>query len=127
MSNTPDLPPLPEPDLFKGLRLVPFEYRYFQTPGMAEAMKYDVEAEYFSAETTIAYAQAYAAPIMAQLEAARAALLLICKNAPTEEPDPYDGDNHGDTAWAASQMEHFTLAQIARAALTQPEQPKDTK
>lgn len=50
------------------------------------------------------------------------ALERICMDAPTELPDQYGGDNHGNTAHNAAECEHFRLAEIARAALAQPEQ-----
>jgi hypothetical protein len=51
----------------------------------------------------------------------RKALEKICEGAPTEWPERYEGDNHGDTARSASEIEHFHMAEIARAALTQGE------
>lgn len=47
----------------------------------------------------------------------REALEKICEGAPTEWPERYEGDNHGDTARSASEIEHFHMAEIARAAL----------
>ena len=51
----------------------------------------------------------------------REALVAICEGAPEEEPDWYEGDNHGDTASQAAEREHYRLAQIARAALAATE------
>lgn len=47
----------------------------------------------------------------------RVALERIAEGAPTEEPERYDGDNHGDTAMNAAEMEHWRLAKIAREGL----------
>jgi hypothetical protein len=55
----------------------------------------------------------------------RAALELICKGAPSEMPERYDGDNHGDTAMSAADIEHFRVAEIARSALSTTEAPKE--
>ena len=45
------------------------------------------------------------------------ALKLICAGAPDVYPEQYEGDNHDDTAFYASEQTHFNLAYIARAAI----------
>jgi hypothetical protein len=49
------------------------------------------------------------------------ALKLIAADAPLEYPERYEGDNHGDTAFCASEQTHYNLAYIARAAINKAE------
>lgn len=66
MSNTPDLPPLPEPT---GFALV---QGFGGTEDRLLSTTYDPDSARHSVNQMTAYAQAYAAPLLAQLEAARA-------------------------------------------------------
>lgn len=126
------LPELPEAmGLFCGTRYDPPKTREFWgvVTGVAPPQKCDV----FTADQMRAYATQHATEaiaaeraevvrLKAECEKLRAALVLICKGAPTECPERYEGDNHGDTAMAASEIEHFRITEIARAALATPTQ-----
>ena len=46
-----------------------------------------------------------------------AALKSIAADAPSVKPSRVDSDNHGDMRDNAAEMEHYRLAQIARAAI----------
>ena len=60
-----------------------------------------------------------------KLKAVNAKLLeglhLIQIGAPFEYPEGYETDNHGDTAFIASEQTHFNLAFIARLAIKEAE------
>lgn len=50
------MPELPEPDAFKATKLLPYEERWFFSPGMAEKLGYTVDRTYYSKETVLTYA-----------------------------------------------------------------------
>lgn len=53
------------------------------------------------------------------------ALEAIAAGAPTERPDWYEGDNGTDIALNAAHIEHFRVAEIARAALAKWKERND--
>ena len=62
-----DLPPLPEPDLERGTKMVPYEDRYFGTPGLASKLGYSHETRhYYTTAKVQAYARDFARAVRAQ-------------------------------------------------------------
>lgn len=59
----------------------------------------------------------------ARVRELEAALREIADKAPTEEPERYEGDNHGDSYHSGWERGEYAMAQIARAALA----PKETR
>lgn len=55
--------------------------------------------------------------LRAKLARAREGLEKIAAGAPTEKPERYDGDNHGDSVSYGFEAQHFCDAEIARAFL----------
>jgi hypothetical protein len=63
------MPPLPPPSAYQGLKLLPFEYRWFHIRENAERLGYTVEAVFYSDESVRAYAREYGSQLIASKEA----------------------------------------------------------
>ena len=66
---------------------------------------------------TLRSAASRACDLEAERDRLREALERIVDDAPTEKPEPYEGDNRGEHRESGYMSAHFYDAQIARAAL----------
>lgn len=115
MSNTPDLPPFPVVAVLHRDEDGTFFLKY-----EGDEQIYDVAMRNSPLSKALdAYAQAYAAPLLAQLEAARAALRLS-----QEKLNFYFEANGGEYLGG---IEFSALMLLIDTALSTAEQPKDTK